>query len=220
MNSQIQDELAQLLWTELKALPFGTWTTVDELVDLSSKLKMLDYGDCAIAEHSDLVNYDDVEEAGERLWEFADEEGLFFDDADSERFALRRFTEPGRPIDFKRVSEMAFETFVYRNLDGNVSIALEDDKLTLDSGLSDVGESNNEISMTAELTEQLTQLFAEFGVSSWKRDYEPEGYIVLDGEGWSLTVIFDDESVFLSQGSNAWPERFDELKEKLVELFL
>ena len=181
---------------------------------------MLDYGDCAIAEHSDLVNYDDVEEAGERLWEFADEEGLFFDDADSERFALRRFTEPGRPIDFKRVSEMAFETFVYRNLDGNVSIALEDDKLTLDSGLSDVGESNNEISMTAELTEQLTQLFAEFGVSSWKRDYEPEGYIVLDGEGWSLTVIFDDESVFLSQGSNAWPERFDELKEKLVELFL
>ena len=219
MNSQIQDELAQLLWTELKALPFGTWTTVDELIDLSPKLKMLDNGDCAIAEHNDPVDYDDIEEAGERLWEFADEEGFFFDDADSERFALRCFMEPGQPIDFKRVSEMAFETFVYRNLDGNVSIALEGDKLTLDSGSFNAGESNNEISMTVELTEQLTQLFEEFSVSSWKRDYEPEGYRVLDGEGWSLTVIFDDEAVFLSQGSNAWPEGFDELKERLVKLF-
>ena len=114
---------------------------------------------------------------------------------------------------------MAFETFVYRNLDGNVSIALEDDMLTLNSGLFDVGESNNEISMTAELTEQLTQLFEEFSVSSWKRDYEPQGYMVLHGEGWSLTLIFDDESVFLSQGSNAWPEGFDALKDGLLKIF-
>ena len=219
MNSQIQDELAQLLWTELKALPFGTWTTVDDLIDLSPKLKMLDNGNCAIAEHNDLVDYDDIEEASERLWEFADEEGLFFDDADSERFALRSFTEPGRPIDFKNVSEMAFETFVYIKLDGNVSIALEDDKLTLDSGLFDAEESNNEIIMTAEPAEQLTQLFEEFGVNSWKRDYEPQGYRVLDGEGWSLTVIFDDETLFLSQGSNAWPEGFDELKDGLLKIF-
>ena len=43
------------------------------------------------------------------------------------------------------------------------------------------------------------------GVERWRRSYVAEG--VVDGTGWGLVLLYDDREI-VSQGSNAWPDRF------------
>ena len=74
--------------------------------------------------------------------------------------------------------------------------------------------------MAPALADKLTQLFEACDVSNWKRHYKPPKEIrVLDGEGWDLTLVFKDDSVFETGGSNEWPDSFDDLEEGLLGLF-
>ena len=123
----------------------------------------------------------------------------------------------GSKIDFAQVSGMSFKTYAYMCIGCEVEVELENGMLELRREFSDNPDSV--IPMTPALADKLTQLFETCGVTNWKRHYKPEGYIVYDGEGWDLTLTFKDESVFRADGSNAWPDEFDMLKNGLMELF-
>lgn len=123
----------------------------------------------------------------------------------------------GSKIDFTQVKCMVFETYHFGRSGDEVEIALKHGTLELHRGIQ--MEPSSAIAITPALADKLTQLFATCGVSSWKCNYEPKGYIVCDGEGWNLKLVFEDESVFRAKGSNAWPDEFDALKEGLLGLF-
>ena len=124
----------------------------------------------------------------------------------------------GSKIDFAQVSGMSFKTYAYMCIGCEVEVALENGMLELRREFSD--NPNSIIPMTPALADKLTQLFETCGVTNWKCHYEPPKEIrVLDGEGWDLTLNFKDETVFKTDGSNAWPDEFDKLKDGLMELF-
>ena len=124
----------------------------------------------------------------------------------------------GSEIDFAQVASMSFKTYVEIVIDSEVEVALENGMLELRRGF--FGHPDSVVPITPALADKLTQLFETCGVTNWKRHYEPEPeYIVKDGEGWGLTLTFKDESVFKTDGSNAWPDEFDKLKDGLLELF-
>lgn len=123
----------------------------------------------------------------------------------------------GSAIDFARVERMFYKRFLELRICSEVEVVLENGVLELHRGWEPGPEST--VPMTPEVAERLTQLFGDCGISSWKRHYKPEGYMVKDGEGWDLALELDDGSVFKSEGSNAWPENFEKLEEGLVGLF-
>ena len=133
------------------------------------------------------------------------------------RPAAKKRMRRGSEIDFAHVVGMSFKTYAYASIGGEVEVTLEDGVLRLCRGFSDSPDSM--APMAPALESKLTQLFAACGVSNWKRHYEPEGYVVLDGEGWDLKLTFKDGSFFRTGGENAWPEEFDKLEDGLMELF-
>ena len=56
------------------------------------------------------------------------------------------------------------------------------------------------------------------GVAGWQEEYRPEA-CVLDGSSWNLRIVYEDGAEFVSGGSNAWPEGYDELWDGLLALF-
>ena len=130
----------------------------------------------------------------------------------------RKRMKRGSKIDFAQVKSMLFKTYAYMCIGSEVEIELENGMLELRRGFSEHPDSV--IPITPALADKLTQLFETCGVTNWKRHYEPEPEIrVLDGEGWDLTLTLKDESIFKVDGSNAWPDEFDMLKNGLMELF-
>lgn len=60
-------------------------------------------------------------------------------------------------------------------------------------------------------------LFNDLFVLSWDEEYsDPD---IMDGTQWDLKITFDNRKKFKTGGSNAFPERFDELLEYLDPYF-
>ena len=124
----------------------------------------------------------------------------------------------GSKIDFAQVKIMSFKTYVQIHIGSEEEVALENGNLELRHGFKE--DLDGIIPMSPALEEQLTQLFEACDVSNWKRHYTPpKDLCVLDGYGWDLTLVFKDESVFETGGSNGWPDQFDNLDEGLLGLF-
>ncbi len=47
-------------------------------------------------------------------------------------------------------------------------------------------------------------------VSTWKKHYEPVGYMVLDGRHWALTYETTDGPAITKTGENAYPKNWEE----------
>ena len=78
--------------------------------------------------------------------------------------------------------------------DGNYHPGDEDAK-----GVSDV--SVEEFSKKMELLH----------IEGWKKTYEPEGYMVLDGESWGLTYETTEGKPIKIAGDNAYPKEWKKL---------
>ena len=48
-------------------------------------------------------------------------------------------------------------------------------------------------------------------IESWKKTYEPEGYMVLDGENWDLTYKTVEGKPIVIAGDNAYPKEWNKL---------
>ena len=62
-----------LLWAQLKALPFGTWTTAEELAKRSKEIQADDDGTYVITKFGEAISANELEEAGQNLWEIAED---------------------------------------------------------------------------------------------------------------------------------------------------
>jgi len=48
-------------------------------------------------------------------------------------------------------------------------------------------------------------------IEGWKKNYEPEGYMVLDGESWSLRYETEEGKPIIVSGENAYPKEWKKL---------
>lgn len=82
--------------------------------------------------------------------------------------------------------------------------------------IRDLGEpSKSTFSLTEDEVNLLKDRIKELGILNWKEKYWAP---VLDGEQWSLAIDFSDGTSFTSNGSNSFPEGFDEFIETLNSL--
>jgi len=64
--------------------------------------------------------------------------------------------------------------------------------------------------LNQEQCETIQATLQDLAIPKWKKEYlNPT---VMDGEQWSLTVVFDDDFQKNSSGSNAYPLHFDEIR--------
>ena len=223
MTRDFEAKLTNLLWEELRALPFGTWTSVDELVERSDAIELQAGGTLKIEGIDGPVDAgtieDAIEDAVELLFERAREEGFFFEDGDDMRFALRNYVEPGSAIDYSKLDELHFEVDSYRTIDSRREVSIENGPGGRTLCHVEGFGAKETLPLTPELADRVVRVLDDCNVAAWSRDYQPVGYRVLDGEEWNLKMVFEDGSVFVSGGSNAWPKEFERLEKGLTGLF-
>ena len=67
------------------------------------------------------------------------------------------------------------------------------------------------------LAAELLQVIADNGADSWQGEYEPE-YDVLDGEGFSLEMVFADGVSVQARGNNAFPDKYFSFKSAVLDI--
>ena len=70
----------------------------------------------------------------------------------------------------------------------------------------------------AELAAELAQVVADCDMESWRGEYSTE-YEVLDGQCFSLEMAFADGTVVSASGDNAFPERYAEAMDAMIDIF-
>ena len=223
MTRDYEAKLTNLLWEELRALPFGTLTSVDELVERSDAIELQAGGTLKIEGIDGPVDAgtieDAIEDAVELLFGRAREEGFFFEDGDDMRFALRNYVEAGSAIDYSKLDELHFEVDSYGTIDSRREVSIENGPCGRTLCRAEGFGAKEALPLTPELADRVVRVLDDCNVAAWFRDYQPVGYRVLDGEEWSLKLVFEDGSVFVSGGSNAWPDEYERLEEGLMGLF-
>ena len=119
-------------------------------------------------------------------------------------------------IDVRKIREFEFHNNCFGNLEQCVSFELKDGvaRLTRRRGLGGVAE----LPADARVLEAIARALEACGVAGWQEEYRPEA-CVLDGSSWNLRIVYEDGAEFVSGGSNAWPEGYDELGDGLLALF-
>lgn len=64
--------------------------------------------------------------------------------------------------------------------------------------------------------EQMFAKLESFHIQNWDERYTPNGYVVLDGEEWTVKYKREGEKVIKKTGENAWPKEWKGLL-KLVK---
>ena len=64
------------------------------------------------------------------------------------------------------------------------------------------------------------KLYDHMFLNDWKHNYRPEGFLIMDGDFWSLDIVLDDGRKRRYHGSNAYPAYWSSLTytmNKLIE---
>ena len=206
---------SRLLWKELEGLPLGTHTSVEALAKACPTI----VGDAAegygIAGRESLHDELDLDVLEMDLWGFAEERGLYVERSSRDFFALRNRVVPSTPLDPSQISWLRFGTFTFLDVENDIAFGLSDSKIWLRRG---VFAEPLERAVDTGVLSALADVLVKASVGSWKQHYEPK-WGVLDGTSWELVIMFDDDSVFESNGVNAWPEGYDALVGGLLGLF-
>ncbi len=59
--------------------------------------------------------------------------------------------------------------------------------------------------------DKLEIMIAAINLNTWKKHYEPEGMMYLDGTSWTVKYKEDGEKVIKYTGENAWPQNWKNL---------
>lgn len=64
----------------------------------------------------------------------------------------------------------------------------------------------------------LEQIIIEHDLQSWN-GFSGSDPFIMDGEGFGLYIVFEDNSELIASGSNRWPDGFDEAEQAIENVF-
>lgn len=66
--------------------------------------------------------------------------------------------------------------------------------------------------------EEFTKKIEALRIDTWKKNYQPQGYVVLDGESWEVQYEDTDGKKSKSSGDNAYPANWESFQELLTSV--
>ena len=173
----------------------------------------------AVAGTEGMFSFEDVDEAVIEVQDHAEEKGFFVEEDFDRGICLHEYVDAAREFDFDEIGSFSLTYEVALNLDGRSEARYDGETLKVGpTWVAPSGFQGCSVQMDPERKDALRRLIEEAGVRSWAREYEPVGYMVLDGWGWTLTIRFKSGKVFASEGSNAWPVGLGPFWEDLFDI--
>ena len=217
MRDDTQKMAISLLLPLFEQLPLGVETSLEELADSSEGFFRNASGAFELVGRESFHDEVDLRRILYMLWSVTDEKGLFLDrtvkDKDGTRFLLRKRVEPGVSFDVSRIERFNYSMWQELVFSESFSIVFDGDVLRLQFKLTD---EYQELVVDESVLAALSRAFEAGNVCSWEQNYFAP---YLDGTSWDLFVLFDDGSVFTSNGSNDWPDGHDVFVGSLLSLF-
>ena len=209
MRTDTENRLIEALEKELDKLPLATWTTVERLADASPFLHKGDDGRYTIVGKSASVSPEDLENAEFEVMHHAEEAGLFVDCHYECGFSVHEHVSAGE-FAFSNIETMLLTLIPARCPFDATEIKYNGATLAITEGWGNGPDSVKRMAaVEEEERDSLRRLIERVDLPHWDRQYR--NYCVLDGWGWNLIVWLKDKRVFVSEGSNEWPDMFGEL---------
>ena len=99
-----------------------------------------------------------------------------------------------------------------------VKIWVQDDKIHYSKSSLKIGDENVKDAISPVSVETFSKKIESIRIPSWGKNYEPVGYIVLDGESWDVKYEDSDNCISKSSGSDAYPANWKRFLSILSEV--
>lgn len=98
-----------------------------------------------------------------------------------------------------------------------VQIWDEDRKLHYSKNVLKPGESVKD-AVSPISVEEFSKKIEAMHIDTWKKDYQPQGYVVMDGESWEVQYEDSDGNKSRSSGDNAYPPNWKSFQKLLASV--
>ena len=216
MRQNTERLLLDALFKELDKLPLATWFTIEQLADASPDLQKGADGRYAIVGENASVSLEDLESVKYEVMRHAREAGLYVNYDYECGLSVHEYVSADE-FAFDDIESMMLRSAPALRPFGATEIKYDGETLEMTEGWRNDPDSVKGMAIIGEEEyDNLRKLVARVDLPHWKRDYH--NYNVLDGWGWNLNVWFKDKRVFVSSGSNAWPDSFGDFWDGLLEI--
>ena len=97
-----------------------------------------------------------------------------------------------------------------------VMIWVENDKLHYSKEILYRSGNTDKDVISPVSVEEFTKKIEALRIDTWKKNYQPQGYVVLDGESWKVQYEDTDGKKSKSAGDNAYPPNWAEFQALLT----
>lgn len=97
-----------------------------------------------------------------------------------------------------------------------VMIWVENDKLHYSKEILYRSGNTDKDVISPVSVEEFTKKIEALRIDTWKKNYQPQGYVVLDGESWKVQYEDTDGKKSKSSGDNAYPPNWAEFQALLT----
>ena len=111
----------------------------------------------------------------------------------------------------EKIKKFTFQRRVYllMDMDYQFSIEFNDDGTCKVESMCYARYDNEILNQTT--AKKIYKRLEKIEIEKWKRNYEPDA-LIMDGEEWSIKLIYENGKRKYRSGINAYPENFKELE--------
>ncbi len=217
LSEVIESYLCDLLVKRFKKYPLGEAIEEEELLNSLPDFEKQQDGTYVINRMNTVFDRDDLDSIVVEALNKLEDEGYFVDGFYTDEYRLFKRLMPGDSVDWASLRKMKYREWLELSITSDKGFALDGNTLSEAKGRfeEDPGKS---VSLSGEQLVKLRHILEDADVLNWKKNYQPEGYLVLDGTSWDFKMVFEGNKVFASSGSNAWPDGFDEFYESIMSM--
>lgn len=216
MRQSTERLLRKSLCKVLDNQPKAAWFTIEQLADASPDLQKRADGRYAIIGENASVSLEDLESIECEVVQHAKDAGLFVNFDYDCGLSVHEYVAADE-FDFENIETMLLRFGpVFHPFDAS-EIEYDGATLAITAGWQhDPDRVKGVVIVGGEERAALRSLIAQVDLPHWERRYDDLG--MLDGWSWDLIVWFKGKRVFVSEGSNAWPDAFGQLWDGLREI--
>lgn len=206
----IENYLADCIVTELKKRPLGTEVPKSELLDSLPDIERQENGSYKIVRMHTVLDEDDLLDIVVTSIIRLEKEGYIVKSSYSGSYRLFEKAKQDDEVGLATLVEMEYRERDELSWGTYRGFALKERVLSeVENPLSQ--EEVKRIELSDNQFSELCKLLDNAGVRTWKDEYQPEGFLVLDGTSWEFYMVFEGNKAIASKGSNAWPNDFEKL---------
>lgn len=100
----------------------------------------------------------------------------------------------------------------------NIKVWAEDNELHYSRDVMTSLEDNTEDSISTMSVDEFSKRLHALGITGWKKHYEPDGVMYLDGVSWKTEYKDSDNKKYKSSGDNEYPMNWKKFLKLLKEV--